>query len=182
VQRAGRLSSVFIVICVALLASCSSPTPAERVAASRAEYKATLNSFFVKETPLEVEMGAAEGAETGETAGEEMAEAAVEGDEEMTAVEPEVRQDLVLDVIVQHDSPSPLDGVTLDITMVDAARNEVERWRSWVDTQGLPKANQRPFTIEFQDVAYEEGYGFYVEVRHPIPEAERGDYREFEGL
>lgn len=93
-----------------------------------------------------------------------------------------MRLDAVLDVIVQHDSNKPLDGITLDVTMVDGQQNEVDSWRYWVDTKGLPKANQRPYSLVFEDVAYEEGYGFHVEVRSPIAPSERGDYREFEGL
>jgi hypothetical protein len=92
------------------------------------------------------------------------------------------RRDAVLDVIVQHDAYEALAGLTLDITLVDDGRNEIGRWLRWVDTEGLPKANQRPYSIVLEDVAYQEGYGFHVEVRHPVPVAERGDYREYEGL
>ena len=182
-HRRNRLSLAFIVVCVVLVASCASRTPAAKVAASRAEYKATLNSFFVKETPLEVVMP--EGEE-GEDDSEGMApsddaEAMMEG-EEAPAMEIPVRQDAVLDIVVQHDTSRPLAGLTLDISMVDGQQNEIETWRRWVDTTGLPKANQRPYSVVLEDVAYTEGDGFSVEVRHPIPESERAQYSEFEGL
>ncbi len=184
-SRFGRISLVLIAISALALGACSSPTPLERLEASRAEYKANLNSFFVRETPLEVEpLPGAEGEADGEEVAEPApgAEGGVEGDEGMAMVEPEVRLDAMLDVIVQHDSRNPLDGITLDITMVDADQNELARWRRWVDTAGLPKANQRPVSLELEDVDYEEGYGFFVEVRPFVPESDRGEYREYEGL
>lgn len=182
-HRSGRFSLVSIVVCVILLVSCASQTPVEKVAASRAEYKATLNSFFVKESPLEVvapEADEVEGEESEGAADEDPMEG-VEG-EEAPPMEVPVRQDAVLDIIVQHDTAHPLDGITLDISMVDGAQKELESWRRWIDTTGLPKANQRPYSMVFEGVAYEEGYGFFVEVRSPIGESERGEYREFEGL
>jgi hypothetical protein len=186
VQRRSRFCLVFIVVCSALLAACASKTPAERVAESRSAYKATLNSFFVKETPVEAEMAATpgEGEESAEMAAGSEAEAAGEGvdAEGEMPVAVEVRKDAVLDVIVQHQTNDPLPGITLDISMVDGAQNEVAHWQYWVDTAGLPKANQRPYSIVFEDIAYQEGYGFNVEVRQPVPESERGAYREFEGL
>ena len=177
-QSASRLSLAFIVVCVIVLASCAGQTPVEKVAAARAEYKATLNSFFVKQTPLEVMVP--EGEDDEATTEGDDAEALMEGEEAPEEIP--TRQDAVLDVIVQHDSAKPLAGLTLDITMVDNEQNEVESWLRWVDTTGLPKANQRPYSIVFEDVEYEEGYGFFVEVRHPIAESERSQYREFEGL
>ncbi|MDH3403784.1 MAG: hypothetical protein OEP45_09240 [Acidobacteriota bacterium] len=186
-SRTGRLSLLFLVICAVSLGACSSPTPLERVDASRAEYKASLNSFFVQETPLVEEAAPGEGVEGEEEMGEEATGEPPAGSEEIAAGEEEAlvvpgRLDAVLDVIVQHDSRSPLDGVTLDITMVDGEQRELARWTRWVDTAGLPKANQRPFSIVLEDVDYEEGYGFYVEVRPAVPAAERGAYREYDGL
>ena len=183
--RIGRISLVFIAICAVSLGACSSSTPLEKLEATRAEYKATLNSFFVKETPLEsAPLAAVEGeVETADqAAGSEGSEGETEGEEEMAMVEPEVRLDAMLDVIVQHDSRNPLPGITIDVTMVDAAQQELGRWTRWVDTTGLPKANQRPVSLELEDVAYEEGFGFFVEVRSPIAESERGEYREYEGI
>jgi hypothetical protein len=181
---------LIIVLCALLAGACASPTPLEQLEESRALYKATLNSFFVKETPLVEEAPADEMALEGD-AGEadSMAEEATgaEGEGEEAAAEESplpvpVRQDAVLDVIVQHDAYEPIAGVTLDIIMVDAEQNELGHWLRWVDTEGLQVANQRPFTIVLEDIPYPEGYGFHVEVRHPVPAAARADYREYEGL
>lgn len=169
-----------------LLGACASQTPLEQLEESRSLYKATLNSFFVRETPPVEESPAAEVAAEGETAeGAAPMEADAAADMEASGEEAApipVRLDAVLDVIVQHDAYEPIKGITLDITMVDGSQNQVEHWLRWVDTEGLPKANQRPYSIVLEDVPYQEGYGFNVEVRRPVPVAERGDYREYDGL
>ena len=67
----------------------------------------------------------------------------------------------------------------VDISMVDAGEQEKNHWRVWFDTADIEKANVTQFTHILEDVSYEEGDGFFVEVRHPVPEEERGDYREF---
>lgn len=175
VGRTGRFFLALIVICGVSLVACASKTPLERVAQSRADYKATLNSYFIKETPIVEE--AVELEEEAEAPAEEAA-----GDAEPMPAPEVLRQDAVLDVIVQHDTNEPLAGLTLDITMVDDDKNEVAHWLHWIDTSGLLKANQRPYSIVFEGVDYQEGYGFHAEVRHPVAESERGQYREFEGL
>lgn len=176
--------SLAIVVCALTLGACASKTPLEQLEESRSLYKATLNGFFAQEVPL-VEEPAMDEAAEGE-AGGEAEEPAAEGTEdgaEGEAVEPvPTRTDVTVDILVQHDAYVPLSGVTVDITMVDGEQNEVARWLRWVDTEGLPKANQKPVSMVFEDVPYQEGYGFHAEVRYPIPPAERGDYREFEGL
>jgi hypothetical protein len=179
-DRRTRFFLALIVICAVSLAGCASKTPVEHVAASRAAYKATLNSFFVKETPIV--------DETVDLVGEVESEAVTESGAEPEAGDagsmpaPEVRQDAVLDVIVQHDTREQLAGLTLDVSMVDAEENEIRHWLHWIDTTGLLKANQRPYSIVFEDVDYQEGYGFHVEVRHPLADSELGQYREFDGL
>ncbi len=169
---------VLAVLVVVSLGGCASKTPVEQALESRAAYKATLNSFFVKETPL-AEMPAAveEEAEAGAASDAE----APEGEQPVEVPIP-TRRDAMLDIIVQHDSRDPLAGLTLDITMVDGGENEVGHWKLWVDTEGLPKANQRTVTHVLEGVDYEEGYGFNVEVRQGIPPSEYGDYRELAGI
>ncbi len=175
---------IVALIAAALVSGCASKTPLEQALESRAAYKANLNSFFVRETPLVDAAAEAEvvEAEADDEAVEEAVEEAVGEDGEPLEVEVPTRTDAVLDIIVQHDTADPLPGVTLDITMVDGERNEVGHWTVYVDTEGLPKANQRPVTHILEGVDYEEGYGFNVEVRDGIPPAEYGDYQELSGL
>jgi hypothetical protein len=90
------------------------------------------------------------------------------------------RPTIVLDVLVRGEAKPPLAGLTLDISMADAAGREKARRRAWVDTRGIgPGGVQTAVTLE--GLEYATGDGFWVEVRSPIPAAERGEYREFGG-
>jgi hypothetical protein len=173
-----RTAGIWALALGALLAfsGCAPSDPLEEVLSTRARYSARLNGFYVTAEPAAVDPMMDEGEEM---AAEPSAEA--EEGEEMAVEEipAPMRQDVVLDIIVQHDSNTRLPGITLDIMMVDAAQQEKARWLHWVDTSNLAKANQLQFTHTLEDVPYVEGDGFAAEVRSPVPEAERGDYREF---
>lgn len=91
-------------------------------------------------------------------------------------------QEVVLDVLVQWDGKEPLDGVTIDLSVADAAGREKATRKLWVDTRGLGKGPGRQVTLTLDDLPYQAGDGFFVEVRAPIPAAERAQYREFEAV
>ena len=197
-----------VVVTAILCAACTPSSPIERVAEARSFYTATLNGFYATPIVPEPEEGEAEEGEEGaddateeaddaaegagaEEAAEEPSDETVVGDdatlegeegEPTEALVPEgpVLSDLVLDVVVRHDSPTRLDGLTLDVTMEDPSGVEKERWLWWIDTSNLPKGSQAQHTRTFEAVEYEEGDRLAVEVRHPVPEGERGDYREFD--
>jgi hypothetical protein len=84
---------------------------------------------------------------------------------------------VLLDVTVRGESKPPLAGITLDVSMADGAGKEKARRRVWVDTSALgPGGEQTTLTLDGLD--FVPGDGFWVEVRTPVPPAERGDYRE----
>lgn len=180
-----RLSALWLCALLAMagvgLAACSPKSPEERVADLRRQYNAELNSFVVEETPLEPAAGEEEMAGEGEEmAGEEMAGEAGDGEGMDAMGEPvEVRKDVVLDILVQNRATEPLAGLTLDIGLVDPGKNEKAHYRHWVDTSNLLKGRGESFIHRIEDVPYEEGDAFYVEIRTPVPAAERGEYREF---
>ncbi len=89
------------------------------------------------------------------------------------------KQEIVLDVLVQFDGQEALDGVTVDLSVADAAGREKAVRHLWVDTRGLGKGPGKQVTLTLTDLPYQAGDGFFVEVRAPIPAAERGDYMEF---
>lgn len=165
------------------ITACEAPTPEERVADLRSEYSAELNSFTVEETPLGDDVEDAEMAE--EAAEEAMDEADVMADEEM--VEEEVveevltRQDVLLDIVVRKTgSTEQLPGLTLDVYQVDADQADKATFRIYVDTSRLNKGGRKAVTHVLEDVDYEEGDGFAVEVRHPVPPELYPEYQEFE--
>jgi len=88
------------------------------------------------------------------------------------------KQEILLDVLVAFDGREPLEGITLDLSMADGAGREKARRNLWADVSGLERGNSRQLTLVVDDLPYQAGDGFWVEVRSPVPAAERGSYRE----
>jgi hypothetical protein len=108
-----------------------------------------------------------------------MAEAGME-DEGQVATSPE-SSDVLLDIVVQHDSREKLPGITLEVGLVDPEKREKEHYRIWVDTSQIERGPGAQVTYLLEGVPYQEGDAFFVEVRAEVPPAERGLYREFAG-
>lgn len=179
------------------LAACEPSDPMERIAEARTGYTAELTGFYAKEVEVAPEgedllmmEGGAEAAAAEEVGEEEVApeppeaggEEGQEGegaDGEEATIEVPTRTDLVLDVIVSREGSLELPGLTLDISLVSADQTEKDHWLWWVETEGMPKGDKRQFSHTLEDVDYEEGDGLLVEIRDPVPPAERVDYREF---
>ena len=139
------------------------------VAEARAGYIAEMRSFAVQ-APVADEPMEAEAAE---------ADMEAEAEGEMPAEPATV--DVLLDILVHNEGSGTLDGITVDLTIADPDGAEKERQLLWIETAGLTKGSQSQVVYELTGVAYTEGDGFHVEVRHPIPMEERGDYQEFDG-
>jgi len=177
VKRIPRYLGVGSIILAGMVAAgCAPKSHADKVAKLRGHYSARLNGFLLEEEPVITEVPELEAVEI-------IDEGVVDGVEpgepvaEMAAIE--LREKVRLDVLIQHRSDEKLPGVTVDISMVDSAEREKGHWRVWFDTSELAEATVTQFTHVLEEVGYEEGDGFFVEVRHPIPVEERGDYREF---
>lgn len=179
-QRIQRFGMALGLVAAALLVfvGCAKKSPLEQMIENRARYTAEINGFFIQETPVVAEVDAEVEVEPGD--GGEPAD--VEGTEVDEAPSMEVVQNAHLDILVKHDAFEKLPGITLDIIHADANENVKGEWKLWVDTSNVPRANPTVYGHVIENVDYVEGDGFAVEVRHPIPEAERGDYREFDGL
>ena len=172
-NRAWRQSVVaftFVAAALSLLIACGGAGGG--VAGARAGFIAEMGSFSVVQPPAVAE----EAAE----AAEEEADADAEATEEAAAPAEPAMATVLLDFLIHNEGSGALDGVTVDLTIADPEGNEKERRLLWVETAGLTKGSQRQVAHELTDVAYVEGDGFHVEVRHPIPMEERGDYREFD--
>ena len=175
--RGPWLSLVLLLVAVSTLSvACSEPPPEERLAMTRARYEASLNGFLVEQKPIEVAEPAPAGDEGAE--GEET----VEPEEEVLDEEPvALRQDVLLDIVIRHESSVKLDGITVDITMADGER-ELQVWRAWFDTSALEKGPGFQYSHILEDVDYQPGYGFSADIRHPVPPEDRGEYKEFSNL
>ncbi|KAB2965743.1 MAG: hypothetical protein F9K18_06315 [Thermoanaerobaculia bacterium] len=88
------------------------------------------------------------------------------------------RQQIVLDVLVEWKGGEPLPGLTLDVSMIDPGGREKARRRVYADVSRVDRGGAQ-VSLVLEEVPYAAGDGFSVEVRGPVPAAERGDYREF---
>jgi hypothetical protein len=173
VRRMQRFGMALGLVVAGLMAfaGCSSKSPLEKMIENRARYSVEVNGFYIEETPVVGEVDA------------EMEVDAADADEiELEGVEEQpvaVIQNAHLDLLLKHDSFEKLPGITLDITQVDANKTEKGHWRLWVDTSKVERANPTQYSHVIENLDYEEGDGFAAEVRNPVPESERGDYREF---
>lgn len=84
----------------------------------------------------------------------------------------------ILDVLVGWQGGEPLPGLTLDVSMAAPGGAEKAHRRVWIETAGVDRGGEQ-ISLELADLPWEPGDGFFVEVRSPVPAAERGDYREF---
>lgn len=174
------LGSAVTAVAVATL-GCSQKSPEEKIAELRSFYSARLNGFLVEEEPIveEVTIAEEEGVEAAQEEVETEGEASVEIAAEILEEPIAVRQTVQLDILIQHRASERLPGITVEISMADAAGSEKQHWRVWFDTSDVERATVTQFTHILEDVGYEEGDGFFVEIRHPVPVEERGEYREF---
>lgn len=166
------------------LAACTEQTPVERVAALRSHYTGELNSFLLLKDPEPVaEEATAEdsGAEELEPMEPAPGTEAAESEEELVMEGPKLHR-ILLDYTIRHDSKQKLDGITLDLTHVDARRAEKGHWRFWVDTSALERGFGEQLNYTLEEVDYVEGDAFSIEVVHPVPETDRNEYREFSNL
>jgi len=177
VRRISRgLGVGSILLAGVLAAGCAPKSPEDKVAELRGLYSARLNGFLLEEEPVVTEVPELEAVEITDDGVVNGVEPGVV-EEEMAAFE--VREKVRLDILIQHRSVENLPGITVDISMVDSAEMEKGHWRAWFDTSNVTKATVTQFTHVLEEVGYEEGDGFFVEIRHPVPVEERGDYREF---
>lgn len=182
-------AALLLAAAVALgLAACEPLPPEEQVAELRGDYTAELNSFNVRETPMVEESGMEVGDETEMTdldtadeagaAAEPAIEPAIEGEE--VVEEMPMRQDVMLDIVLYKQSGDErLPGLTLDVSQVDAQENDKASYRIWVDTSRLNKGSRRAVSYVLEDVDFEEGDKFAVEVRPNVPPEVRDQYQEF---
>lgn len=179
--------TALLALCLAAACSGTPEDPAERVDEIRSGYTARLNGFAVHQVPVAGEEPLDEAPEAVAEPGamEEPAAtgAAEEGEEAMTAAEEvPVRQDVILDILLSRDSREPLPGITVDIEHAGPEPDRATKatYRAYLDTSAVQRGAGTQVVHRLEDVDYQEGDAFYVEVRHPIPAEERGEYQEFQ--
>lgn len=196
------LPFVLVSFLLAFTVACTQKSPEEKVASLRTHYTAELNGFIAKpNAPAVPDLLDDEGMELDgmELDGEEesdMEEPADETDEadadadgdadaDVSAIEEEelplgpLLSNISLDIIVRHDAQENLPGITIDVTQAGPDEVEKGHFRFYLDTSNLVRGQQIQVTHVLEDVDYQEGDGFFTEVRSPVPVAERSAYQEF---
>ena len=87
-------------------------------------------------------------------------------------------QQIVLDVLVEWAGGEALPGITLDVSMADATGKEKAHRRVFADVSKVDRGGAQ-ISLVLDELPYRAGDGFFVEVRVPVPAAERSEYREF---
>lgn len=174
--RIALLSSLALI--VAAVAACTPQNPEQRVAAMRAKYEAKLIGFVAKHEPP---------APSVEPAPQEEERELTPADLDQPIAPPEVQElpltvDVVLDILVTNQNNEALPGLTVDVSQVDAAKQEKGHWRIWVDTSKVGRGPGTSVTHTLPGVDYVEGDGFLVEVVNPVPADAQGEYKEFTAL
>lgn len=181
-SRCMRTVSTLLPFAVFLtMAACGPSSPEGKVAQIRAGYKIELNSWRPKpeEPPPAMEDEAAAG-EDADAAAMEAAAADVEGEEgEAEAVEMGPKPtDILLDLVVYFRGRESLPGVTVDITHADASQAPKQTYHHYVETAGILNGETRQASVVLEDVPFEEGDVFSVELVAGIP-ADLSAYKEF---
>ncbi len=170
----GRSRSVALAGCTILLAAvstgCPKLTPVQELEARRAEYSAEVQNFYPVESEPEVVVTEGEGTED---------EGTEEAPIELSQPEPPV---ILVDVLISTTAREKLDGLTIDVSHGDSQGNEKEVRRIWIDTSDIERGSGAQVTLRLEDLDYVEGDGFHAQVRSPIPESERSEYREFSSI
>lgn len=167
--RGGFAIAALSILLAALSTGCPQLTPEQELEALRSEYTAEVQNFYPVESEPEVLV-----PEEGE---------ALEVDEnapiELSQPEPPV---ILVDVLVSTVAREKLDGITIDVSHGDSQGNEKELRRLWIDTSNIERGSGAQMTLRLEGLDYVEGDGFHVQVRSPIPEQDRSEYREFSSI
>jgi hypothetical protein len=169
----------------AMAVACTPKSHQEQVTEMRAKYAADLNGFVLKSEPAATAEpapppAAAPGGEDEDGGGADATAATgPAGPLDDTIEELPVTSDVVLDILITNKNDDKLPGLTIDVSQVDAAKQEKGHWRIWVDTSQVGRGSGTQVSHVLEGVDYEEGDGFQVEVRGAVPAADQGEYREF---
>jgi hypothetical protein len=175
-------SALRLVACSSVLAvlGCTQPSPEERVDRARSEYTVQLTSFAVDDQPQLLPVaGADDGAELPPADGEEVAAGTpVEAAEEAVVVP--TTTSVVLDILVTTEGDDRLPGLSVELEQVGADGAVKMERLLWLDVSQVVRGSGAQATHVVEDVDYEEGDGFAVSIRSPVPPGERAAYREFQ--
>ena len=174
-----------LLLLLPVVAACAQKSGPERVEELRARYDVRLNGFVVREVPgaatlpeeaplAEATPGPSPAASPGSPA----------GDGAVPPVQPNdltgAKRDVVLDLLVHHDAPEALPGITVDISQAGPDEVEKAHFRAWLDTSRIARGQSAQLSHVLEQIDFTAGDRFAVEVVSPVPPEQRGEYREFQ--
>lgn len=170
--------------------ACQAQTPEQIVNEARSQYNVQITGSLPQQPvsdASEADEALQEGEDTDSADADQPAspdsdEASIEDtvDEEGCAL-PEEQQPVpvLFDVIVSFDGRKPLPGVTVDIEHKDPFDKVKGTYRQFIETPNMAKDDVLLKDFVLEDVSYEPGDLFILEIRSPIPPEEQSEYREF---
>lgn len=177
--RARSLVWLLAISALMMLPACEpNYTGAAKVDYQRSQYGVELTSFTIREF-VEPQAEPTEEADADVEADTEAEPIGEEGTEDALPV---VRQDAYIDLLVRTDAKELLPGLTVDIYHQGSDGSEKGVYKQYIDTSGVVRAGAAQVGIVIEGVDYAEGDGFAVQIVNPVPEGERSQYREFEGV
>lgn len=182
------LTLALIAVALVALTACA-PKTVDQI---RAQYSVELNAWMPLAPPapeepmmdeaMEGEMGEAMEADAMEDeamAGEGMEGEGADGMMEEAAPAGPTPRDIQFDVVVRFSGQEPLPGVTIDITHADASEQQKGVYRHYVETTNFLPGEPFQETFKIEGVPFEDGDVFSASIRPVVPEAEKGEYREY---
>ena len=180
-----RPSFVLLVVFLSLLLSACTPPTVDEM---RAGYKVELNGWVPQPMQApEASMDDAVTEEAAEAAAASTESAEGEGAEGEAAAEAEpagpaeVPTDILFDLVVRFNGLEALPGITVDLVHVDSAQQRKNVYRHWIDTSSMLKGEPLQESFKLEGVPFVEGDAFAAEMVAVVPEADRGEYREYAG-
>lgn len=163
-RRTGVAAGLSLAVLALFASGCGPTDPYLQIEQARSQYEAQMQGgFYVDERVVEREpVLDSEGMEV--------------------SIEPDVEKDVLLDFLVKNGAEEALEGITVEVEHVDSAGNLKQAHRIYVDVSSVGKGNVGQFSERLTNVDYVDGDAFAVSIRSPVPEAERSEYREFDGV
>lgn len=192
-RRFIPLLSAVVLLSLLVLTGCQAGSPEDQVAAKRAQFTVTLNSWYAQvenkamDEAMDEMTAEGEGAE-GEAAESEGGDAEGEAGEEadmedmdmgfFTGPQPHT---IVFDLLVAYGGRGDaLSGLTVKVTQADAAGEEKNAWLQTLELPKMTKGVPEQVGFQMEGILFEEGDVFAVTLNKAVPVEERSEYPEFQ--
>ena len=174
-----RGAVVILALALVGLVACAPGDPVAQVQKARADYEVALNGFYVE--PPAAPEPEEESAEEGDAEAEPV-EGEGEGESAEEAPLPVGPSILNMDLLVSTTGDNTLEGITVELEHVDAAREVKSVRQVWLDTTGVSKGVSATKALKVEIDDFEPEDAFSVEIKVPVPAEEISNYREFDGV